>query len=296
MMTQATIQRPAAEAGAARRSSISRTRFWVLLGSYTLLIAGGLIMVLPFLWSVTTSFKQPDQVFTLPPFSVPWPLDFSAYVQVLDRINFGLYALNTLKIASLVTLGQVITSSLAGYAFAKIDFPGRNIIFLLFLATMMVPAAVTMIPNFIVMRNLQLVDTHAGLIIPFLGSAYGTFLMRQFYLGFPNELMEAGELDGCNPLMFYLYILLPNSKAILTTFGLLTFQWAWNEFLWALVMINTESKRTLQVGLSYLLNENYINWPWLMAASVLTTLPILLLFFVAQKQFVQSIRLSGIKG
>jgi multiple sugar transport system permease protein len=296
MMTQATIQRPTVNTGTTRRTSIRRTRFWVLSASYTVLIAGGLIMLLPFLWSIATSFKQPDQVFTLPPFYVPWPLDFSAYAQVLDRINFGLYALNTLKIASLVTLGQLVTSSLAGYAFAKIDFPGRNVIFLLFLATMMVPAAVTMIPNFIVMRNLQLVDTHAGLIVPFLGSAYGTFLMRQFYLGFPDELKEAAELDGCNPLTFYLWILLPNSKAILTTFGLLTFQWAWNEFLWALVMINSEYKRTLQVGLSYLLNENYINWPWLMAASVLTTLPILLLFFVAQKQFVQSLRLSGIKG
>jgi multiple sugar transport system permease protein len=296
MMTQATIQRSSVNTGTTRRTSIRRTRFWVLSASYTVLIAGGLIMLLPFLWSIATSFKQPDQVFTLPPFYVPWPLDFSAYAQVLDRINFGLYALNTFKIASLVTLGQLVTSSLAGYAFAKIDFPGRNVIFLLFLATMMVPAAVTMIPNFIVMRNLQLVDTHAGLIVPFLGSAYGTFLMRQFYLGFPDELKEAAELDGCNPLTFYLWILLPNSKAILTTFGLLTFQWAWNEFLWALVMINSEYKRTLQVGLSYLLNENYINWPWLMAASVLTTLPILLLFFVAQKQFVQSLRLSGIKG
>lgn len=296
MMTQASSQQAALGGERSGSRSISRTRFWVLLGSYAVLIAGGVLMVAPFVWSVATSFKQPDEVFTLPPFAVPWPLDFSAYVQVLARINFGVYALNTLKIASLITLGQVITSSLAGFAFAKIAFPGRNIIFLLFLATMMVPAAVTMIPNFIVMRNLHLVDTHAGLIVPFLGSAYGTFLMRQFYLGFPDELMEAAELDGCNPLLFYLWILLPNSKAILTTFGLLTFQWAWNEFMWALVMINSEYKRTLQVGLSYLLNENYINWPWLMAASVLTTLPILLLFFAAQKQFVQSVRLSGIKG
>lgn len=296
MMTQASSQHATLAAERTGVRSASRTRFWVLFGSYVVLIAGGVLMIAPFLWSVATSFKQPDEVFTLPPFAVPWPLDFSAYVQVLARINFGVYALNTLKIATLVTLGQVITSSLAGFAFAKIAFPGRNIIFLLFLATMMVPAAVTMIPNFIVMRNLHLVDTHAGLIVPFLGSAYGAFLMRQFYLGFPDELMEAAELDGCNPLMFYLWILLPNSKAILTTFGLLTFQWAWNEFMWALVMINSEYKRTLQVGLSYLLNENYINWPWLMAASVLTTLPILLLFFAAQKQFVQSVRLSGIKG
>jgi multiple sugar transport system permease protein len=214
----------------------------------------------------------------------------------MERVNFGQYALNTLKVASLITIGQLITCSMAGYGFAKIKFPGRDKIFLLFLATMMVPAAVTLIPNFVVMRELKLVDTHAGLIIPFLGSAYGTFLLRQFYLNFPDELEEAAKLDGCNPFTYYLYILLPNSKAILSALGLLTFQTFWNEFQWSLIMINTESKRTLQVGLSYLLNENYINWPWLMAASVLTTLPILVLFFLTQKQFVQSVRFSGLKG
>ncbi len=264
--------------------------------SYLVLGIGGLAMLLPFAWSVATSFKPAAAVFTSPAFAIPWPPDFTAYAEVMERVNFGRYALNTVKIAGLITLAQLLTSSLAGYAFARIRFPGRDLLFLLFLATMMVPTAVTMIPNFITMRTLHLVDTHAGLILPFVGSAYGVFLLRQFYLGFPVELEEAAKLDGCNPLDFYWRILLPNSKSILAALGLLTFQWAWNEFQWALVLINSEEKRTLQVGLSYLLNENYINWPWLMAASVMTTLPILVLFLLTQKQFVQSVRMSGIKG
>lgn len=280
----------------AEQRTVQATAMWRRLFSYTVLVLGALAMVLPFAWSVATSLKPAATVFNHPAFWIPFPPDFSAYSDMLERINFGRYAFNTFKVASLITLGQLVTSSLAGYAFAKIRFPGRDTLFLLFLATMMVPAAVTLIPNFIVMRQLHLVDTHAGLILPFLGSAYGTFMMRQFYLSFPNELEEAAKLDGCNPLTFYLYILLPNSKPILATLGLLTFQTFWNEFQWALVMINSEAKRTLQVGLSYLLNENFINWPWLMAGSVLTTLPIILLFFLAQRQFVQSIKLSGLKG
>lgn len=267
-----------------------------LLASYAVLIAGVVLVVMPFVWSVTTSLKPANELFTRPPFWVPWPPDFSAYSEVLSRINFGQYALNTLKVAALITLGQLLTCSLAGYAFAKLRFPGRDAIFLVFLATLMVPTAVTLIPNFVLMRQLKLVDTHAGLVLPFLSSAYGVFLMRQFYLTFPAELEEAARLDGCNPLTFYLYVLLPNSTAILATLGLLTFQNAWNEFQWALIMINSEPKRTLQVGLASLLNENYINWPWLMAASVLTTLPILALFVVTQKQLVQSVKFTGLKG
>jgi multiple sugar transport system permease protein len=143
---------------------------------------------------------------------------------------------------------------------------------------------------------LKLVDTHAGLILPFIGSAYGTFLMRQFFLSFPSELEDAAKLDGCNPLTFFWHILLPNSKPIMATLGLMTFQWAWNEFQWALIMIRTDGNRTLQVGLSALQNEHYINWTLLMAASVLTNLPIIILFILAQKQFVESIKMTGLKG
>lgn len=269
-----------------------RARFLI----YLVLIAGASVMLIPFLWSITTSLKDPADVFSQPAFWIPIPPSFQAYLSMLGRIPFLTYAWNTVKVAGTVTLGQLTTCSLAGYAFARLKFPGRNVIFLLVLSTMMVPAAVTMIPNFILMSRLGLVDSLPGLIVPFIGSAYGTFLMRQFFLSFPEELSDAAKLDGCNPLMFFWHILLPNSKPILVTLGLMTFQWSWNEFQWALIMIRSDANRTLQLGLSSLSNEHYINWTLLMAASVLTNLPILVLFFVAQKQFVESISLTGLKG
>lgn len=263
---------------------------------YLILGIGALSMLVPFFWSIITSLKAPNEVFSTPVYYVAWPLNFNTYKEMIERLPFLTYAQNTIKVAGLITIGQLITCSLAGYAFAKIKFPGRDFIFIIFLATMMVPSAVTMIPNFITMSKMKLVDSLSGLILPFIGSAYGTFLMRQFFLGFPTELEDASKLDGCNPLSFFWYILLPNSKPIITTLGLMTFQWAWNEFQWALIMIRTDSNRTLQVGLSALQNEHYINWTLLMAASVLTNLPIIILFIIAQKQFIESIKMTGIKG
>ncbi len=263
---------------------------------YLVLLIGAASMIIPFLWSILTSFKNATEVFTPPLISISFPLNFDAYKEMIERLPFLIYAWNTIKVAGAITLGQLLTCSLAGFAFAKINFPGREILFLIFLATMMVPTAVTLIPNFVTMSELKLVNTLTGLILPFIGSAYGTFLMRQFFLGFPSELEDAAKLDGCNPPSFYWHILLPNSRPILATLGLMTFQWAWNEFQWPLIMIRTDPFRTLQVGLSALQNEHYINWPLLMAASVLTNLPIILLFIIAQKQFVQSIKMTGLKG
>ncbi len=271
---------------------------WVIRKTlaYVLLTAGGLVMITPFLWMLSTSVKTLEQTFAWPPIWIPPLLNWQNYITVFQKVQFGQFGLNTLKITLAVTLGQLITCSLAGYAFAKLRFPGKNVLFLAYLATMMVPFQVVMIPNFIVMRLLGLTDNHLGLILPSLGSAFGTFLMRQFFLSFPNELEDAAKLDGCNPLAFYWHILLPNSRPILATLAVMTFQGTWNDFLWPLIMISTESKRTLQVGLSYLIGQYTTNWPIHMAGSVLTIIPIILLFFFAQKYFVQSIKLSGLKG
>ena len=260
------------------------------------LLAGAIIMVTPFVWSLLTSFKPPAEVFSRPPFWIPWPPDFSSYIEILDSLPFIKYAFNTLKIALLVTLGQLGTCSLAGYAFAKIHFPGRDKLFLAYIATLMIPGAVIMIPNFIMMRNLGWVDTHTALIIPAIGSAYGTFMMRQFFLSFPTELEDAAKLDGCSPIKFYWHILLPNAQPILATLGVMAFQGTWNDFQWPLIILNTESKRTLQIGLSFLTSEFYTDWTILMAGSILTILPIIVLFFIAQKYFVQSVKLTGLKG
>lgn len=260
------------------------------------LTAGALIMITPFIWSVLTSIKPAAALFSKPPFWIPWPPDFSAYIEILDRLSFVKYSLNTLKIAVLVTLGQLATCSLAGYAFAKIRFPGRDKLFIAYIATLMIPGSVVMIPNFIVMRNLGWIDTHTALIIPAIGSAYGTFMMRQFFLSFPDELKDAAEIDGCSPPAFYWHILLPNAQPILATLGVMTFQGTWNDFQWPLIILNSESKRTLQIGLSFLTSEYHTDWTILMAGSVLTIMPIIVLFFFAQKYFVQSVKLTGLKG
>ncbi|NTV36324.1 MAG: carbohydrate ABC transporter permease [Anaerolineaceae bacterium] len=253
-------------------------------------------MIVPFIWMVTSSLKDQTQLFAWPPQFIPNPFRWENYTEVLGKIKFGLYGWNTLKITTAVTIGRLITASLAGYAFARLRFPGKNFIFILTLITMMIPSQITMIPNFIIMRNLGLVDTHLGVILPQLADPFGIFLMRQFFLSFPSELEDAAKLDGCNPLMFYLTILLPNSKPILATLAVMTFQGVWNDFLWPLVMLTSEGNRTLAVGLSYLIGQYTTRWDILMAGSVLTVLPIIILFFVLQKYFVQSIKLTGIKG
>ena len=262
----------------------------------TLLVFGAITMIIPFIWSVVTSLKSAENIFSHSAFWIQFPPDYSAYKQIWERIPLLLYAGNTLKVALIVTIGQLATSSLAGYAFARLKFPGREKLFFVYIATMMIPGMVLLIPNFVVMRNLGAINTHWALILSAVGSAFGTFLMRQFFLSFPSELEDAAKLDGCNPFMFYWHILLPNSKPILTTLGLMAFQNIWNDFQWPLIVLNDESKRTLQLGLSYLMSEYYTDWTLLMAGAIITLLPIILLFFAVQKYFVQSFKFTGLKG
>lgn len=264
--------------------------------SYLLLIVGALIMIVPFLWMVSTSLKSQQQLFAWPPNWIPSPFVWSNYSEVFSKINFSLYGLNTLKITVAVTVGRLILCSMAGYGFARMKFPGKNFLFLLTLATMMISSQITIIPNFIIMRYLGLVDTHLGVILPQLADGFSIFLMRQFFLTFPFELEDAAKLDGCTPFSFYTRILIPNSKPILATLAVMTFQGVWNDFLWPLVMLTSPEKRTLAVGLSYLVGQYTTRWDLQMAGSVLTVLPILILFFLLQKYFVQSIKMTGLKG
>jgi multiple sugar transport system permease protein len=264
--------------------------------SYILLTVGALIMIVPFLWMLSTSLKSQQQLFAWPPTWLPDPFKWSNYTEVFKKINFGLYGLNTLKITAAVTIGRLILCSMAGYGFARMKFPGKNFLFMLVLATMMISSQITIIPNFIIMRYLGLVDTHLGVILPQLADGFSIFLMRQFFLTFPYELEDAAKLDGCNPFMFYMRILIPNSKPILATLAVMTFQGVWNDFLWPLVMLTSPEKRTLSVGLSYLVGQYTTRWDLQMAGSVLTVLPILILFFLLQKYFVQSIKMTGLKG
>lgn len=266
------------------------------LATYALLSIGALIMIVPFIWMLSTSLKDQQQLFAWPPNWIPNPFVWKNYTDVIQKINFGQYGWNTLKITGAVTIGRLIFCSMAGYAFARMKFWGSNFLFLMTLATMMISSQITLIPNFIIMRYLGLVNTHFGVILPQLADGFSIFLMRQFFLTFPYELEDAAKLDGCNPFMFYMRILLPNSKPILATLAVMTFQGVWNDFLWPLVMLTSPEKRTLAVGLSYLVGQYTTRWDLQMAGSVLTVLPILILFFMLQKYFVQSIKMTGLKG
>ncbi len=268
----------------------------VIIISVAILTIGAITMIIPFIWSLLTSLKSSENVFAHSAFWIQFPPDFSAYKEIWKKVPILTYSLNTLKVSTIVTVGQLLTSSLAGYAFAKLKFPGRDKLFVFYLATMMIPGTVLLIPNFVIMSKIGAVNTHWALILSAVGSVYSTFLMRQFFQTFPSELEDAAKLDGCNPFGFYWNILLPNSKPIFTTLGLMAFQGIWNDFQWPLIVLNDAKLRTLQVGLSYLNSEFYTDWNLLMAGSILTMLPILILFFCVQKYFVQSFKLTGLKG
>lgn len=278
-----------------RRKDVIKKAF-----SYALLIVGSLTMVGPFMWMVTTSLKDAGAVFS---FQKNWweewvPMSFvwQNYVKAWHVVPFARFYLNSLFVTAAVTLGQVVTSAMAAYAFARLRFPGRERIFFGYLATMMVPGAVTMIPVFILLKNLGWVDTYKALILPGIFTAYGTFMLRQFFLTLPKELEDAAKIDGCSYYGIFWRIILPLSKPALATLTTFTFMGSWMNFMWPLIVINTESKFTLPVGLAYFQSLHHTDWTLLMAASVMMILPILILFMFNQRFFVEGIKLTGIKG
>lgn len=264
---------------------------------YLLLTAGGVIMFLPFLWMIVSSLKSSNEIWSFPPVLFPDKLQWSNYRNAWNALPFDRFFINTLIVSVTVTIGQLITCSLGGYTFARLNFPGKNKIFLGYLATLMIPFPVLMIPLFILMKFLNLVDTLIGLIIPGLFSAWGTFLMRQFMLGIPRDLEDAAKIEGCSFWGIYWRIILPLCKPVLATLGIFTFLGSWNDFLWPLIMINTISKKTLPLGLVMFQSRIAAETPWnlIMAASCFTVLPVLILFILGQKYYVQGIVTTGMK-
>ena len=269
-------------------------------GAYTFLGGGALAMVAPFLWMVTTSLKEPGSLFSYD--RVWWkdwiPTQFlwQNYVKAWNVVPFARFYLNSIFVTICVTAGQVMTSAMAAYAFARLQFPGRDKLFFAYLATMMVPGAVTMIPVFILLRTLGWVDTYKAIILPGIFTAYGTFLLRQFFLTLPKELEDAAKIDGCSYFGIFWKIILPLSKPALATLTTFTFMGSWMNFMWPLIVINTHDKFTLPVGLSYFQSLHNTDWTLLMAGSLMMILPILIVFIVNQRYFVEGIKLTGIKG
>jgi multiple sugar transport system permease protein len=221
---------------------------------------------------------------------------FKNYPEAYKAIMIGRLYWNSIKIALIVTLGQVFTSSLAGYAFSRLNFPGRDKLFLAYLATMMVPAAVTMIPLFSLFNKVNLIDTHTAVILPGIFSAYGTFMLRQFFMSIPKDLEEAAKIDGCNLFSIYWRIILPLSKPALATLATFTFMGNWRSFIWPLIVLNSPEKMTLPIGLRYFMGLHQTEWSLLMAGSMMALLPIMIVFLFCQRFFVKGIQLGAVKG
>ena len=263
---------------------------------HLVLLPIALVMVIPLVWMLVTSLQTLDETRHYPPMLVPSSLQFSNYADVLQQAPFTRWFLNTLVVTVIVVLGNLLFCSLAGYAFARIKFFGREAVFILILATLMVPFQVVIIPTFLIVRGFGLIDTLGALMLPNLVSAFGIFMLRQFFLTLPIELEEAARIDGASRLGILFKIVLPLSGPALATLAVIMFLWTWNDFLWPLITIYSPQNMTLQLGLATFQGAHQTNTNLLMAANVMSMLPVLLLFFFAQRWFVRGIATTGLKG
>ncbi len=262
---------------------------------YLLLFGGAAIMLLPFFWMLTTSFKTELETLRIPPVWIPSKWQWINYVKAWNAAPFGRYFFNSFFIAITTTIGEVFTTILAAYAFAKMRFFGKNVLFAALLGTLMIPGEMLLLPNYVTIARLGWLDHYEALIIPWLVSVFGIFLLRQFFRSIPDELQDAARIDGCSRFRFLFTIVVPLSRPAIFTVALFKFLGSWNAFLWVLIMTNRPEMRTVPVGLQVFSSEIGTAYELLMAASVLAILPTLILFFFTQKQFIQGIARTGIK-
>ncbi|MFR1832573.1 MAG: carbohydrate ABC transporter permease [Lachnospiraceae bacterium] len=263
---------------------------------YTVLIFVSLLMLVPFAWMLSSSLKLDKDVFVVPIQWIPKDPQWENYIKIWTKIPLATFVVNTAKLTLIVTLLQLFTSSFAAYAFAKLNFRYKNVLFLAYVATIAVPWQVYMVPQFMMMRSFGLNDTHLAIICLQAFSAFGVFMMRQFYQGIPDELCEAARIDGMSEYQIYGKIMLPLAKPALSTLTIFTFVNTWNDFLGPLIYLKTESKKTLQIGLRMFIGQNSSEYGLIMAASVLSLIPVLIVFLALQKYFVEGIAATGVKG
>jgi multiple sugar transport system permease protein len=263
---------------------------------YAVLIAGAALMIFPFLWMLSTSFKSMGEVRAWPPSWIPEHLDLTNYRDIWNQYPMVRFLWNGFVIAGLTTLGTLISCSLAGFALAQLQFPGRALLFLVVLSTLLLPYQVRMVPLFIEMSRLGWIDTFKPLVVPaFFGSAYGIFLMRQFFMGIPKELKEAAILDGATPFGVFWSIFLPLSKPALTALGIVAFVTSWNDLLAPMIFITTFEKMPIALALAFFKGQGEALWPWLMAASVISMLPLMVVYLAAQRWFIEGMTFTGLK-
>jgi ABC-type glycerol-3-phosphate transport system permease component len=265
-------------------------------GLDALMVLVALIVLFPLLYALGTSVKTAGEVNQYPPSLIPRVVDLSNYPAALRVAPIGRFLLNSLIQSGAVTLGQLVTSALAAFAFSYIEFRGRQIVFFLFLSTLMIPAEVTLIPNYLTMRSLGWLNSYPALVAPFLATAFGTFLLRQFFLTVPRELWDAALIDGCSRLRFLARILIPLARPALATLAIYAFLSTWNQYLWPLLVINSQQMRTVQVGLAILQSQEAVSWNLVMAGIVMIVAPTLFLFLVGYRHVVRGLTAGAVKG
>ena len=272
-----------------------RKQLIVKIVAHLVLLLGAITMLVPFIWMLSSSVKSLGEVFVFPPTLFGEKIVWENYTKISSRFDNLAYFLNSVKVSAWVVIFQVFTSATAGYVFAKLNFKGRDRIFTLYLATMMIPFHVTVITNFLQMSMYGLVNTLWSLMLPASVSAFGTFLMRQFFVTVPNELIEAAKIDGCNPFKTFLQICFPMAKPTIATLSIFCFMNVWNDYFTPLIYINDSRKYTLPLGLASMKGMYSTDWPVLMASSVISVLPVLIAFLFAQDAFVKGVMMTGMK-
>ena len=270
----------------------NRHKLWY----YFILLIGTTIMVIPFAWMIITAFKTYAETINIPIVWFPAKWNFDNFSTVLNKLDFGQYYMNTIIVTVLIVSIQLFICSLAAYTFARMNFPLKNFIFFILLTVFMVPPQMTIIPKYLLMVKLQWVDTIFGLVVPSIFSVFSVFMLKQFFASLPQELEDAGKIDGCSYFRLYWNIMLPLCKSALIAITVLNVLWAWNELLWPLIVTSTDRMRVLSVAMAALQGQRGTQYHLIMAASVMTTAPMLAMYIVGQKYFISGIAFSAIKA
>lgn len=275
---------------------VQRTKIGVRIFQYILLIALTLITLLPLIWMLSASFKLSTEVFSNPIRWIPETFHWDNYLKIWEKVDFALFTKNSAKLTILVTIIQLLTCSFAAYGFTKCKFPGRDTLFLCYVATIAIPWQIFMLPQYIMMQKFNLVDSHLGYVLLSSFAAFGVFLLRQFFLGIPNELLEAARIDGLSEYGIYFRIVLPLAKPAMATLAIFTFVNVWNDFMGPMIYFNSESNKTIPLGIRMFVGQYSTDYQLIMAASVVSLIPVIIMYAFCQRYFVQGIASSGLKG
>lgn len=275
---------------------IEKKSLWRKAGLYVLLALLTLITLLPLLWMLSSSFKLSSEVFSVPIRWIPRKFHYENYTLIWQKINLSRYTFNSFKLSLLITIIQLITSSFAAYGFSKCRFPGRNGLFLAYIATIAIPWQVYMLPQYLMMQRMRLIDTHLAIILLQSFTAFGVFLLRQFYISIPNELLEAARIDGLNEYRTFARICLPLSQPAMSTLIIFSFVQVWNDFMGPLIYFDSDINKTIQLGIQMFVGLYSTEYGLIMATSILSLIPVLVVFLAFQRFFVEGVASSGLKG